>query len=141
MDVLTATTIPATRYTVLGRPIRWLKQVRRRRQCRLLAAAFADARRTLGRQMFAAGIDDGETGEQIAAIDASLAFEGLEGGEAQDLRSQRTLLLIRLADAALENDAPLPGADDEFAQALALKHALDVDYLASNYAGYPAVNA
>jgi hypothetical protein len=136
MDVLTATPTPAARFPVLGRPIRWLKQVRQRRQSRLLADAFADVRRLLGRQMFAAGIDDGETGRQIAEIDAVLAREDLEGGEAQDLRSQLGLLLIRLADAALENDAPLPGADEEFVQALALKLALDAENLGNPYSTY-----
>jgi hypothetical protein len=74
--------------------------------------------------MYAAGIDDDETGAQIAALDARLTADGLAPGEAQELRARRLLLLIRLADAALEDDAPLPGADTEFELALQLKQAL-----------------
>lgn len=110
--------------TLLGRPLRWLHQARERRRTRVLDQAYTEARLALGRQMYAAGIDDGESGEQIAALDARLAAEGLAPGEAQELRARRLLLLIRLADAALEDDAPLPGADAEFDYALQLKRAL-----------------
>jgi hypothetical protein len=41
------------------------------------------------------------------------------------LLARREALLLQLADAALEDDAPLPGADDEFASALALKRAME----------------
>jgi hypothetical protein len=129
MSTATALNLSPAPASLLGRPIRWLQQARDRRRCRLLDEAFTEARLALGRRMYAAGIDDGETGEQIAALDAALAADGT-AGDAQDLRARRTLLLIRLADAALENDAPLPGADAEFAHALELKRSLEASALA-----------
>ena len=129
MSTATAPNLSPAPASLIGRPIRWLQQARDRRRCRLLDETFTEARLALGRRMYAAGIDDGETGEQIAALDAALAADGT-AGDAQDLRARRTLLLIRLADAALENDAPLPGADAEFAHALELKQALVASALA-----------
>src|SRR5205823_1254545 len=125
MSTATAPQMSPAPPSLLGRPIRWLQQARDRRRCRLLDEAFMEARLALGRQMYAGGIDDGQTGEQIAALDAALAADGMVSGEAHEIRARRLLLLIRLADAALENDAPLPGADAEFAHALELKLALD----------------
>jgi hypothetical protein len=75
--------------------------------------------------MFAQGIDDDESGAKIAAINSQLADDRLSGGEAQELRASRNLLYVRLADAALESDAPLPGADVEFEHALGLKRQCD----------------
>jgi hypothetical protein len=121
---MSTATVPTLAPSLLGRPIRWLQQARDRRRSRLLDDAFTEARLALGRRMYAVAIDDGETGEQIAALDTVLAAHG-NAGEAQELRARRTLLLIRLADAALEDHAPLPGADAEFAHALELKQMLD----------------
>jgi hypothetical protein len=112
------------RTSVFGQPIRWLQQARDRRRSRLLDHAFAEARLALAQRMYSAGIDDGESGEQIAGLDARLAAAGIAPGDAQELRARRLLLLLRLADAALENDAPLPGADVEFEHALELKRLL-----------------
>jgi len=61
--------------------------------------------------MFAAGIDDGELGAKLAALDGW-------GG-----RTEREVLLIQLA-AALEDDAPLPGADAEYRRARQAEAAL-----------------
>lgn len=110
--------------SVFERPFRWFQKVRDRRRARVLAEAYTEARIALGQRMYAAGIDDGETGALIASIDEAIARNFISRAEAQDLRAERVLLLIRLADAALEDDAPLPGADDEFAEALGLKRAL-----------------
>src|SRR5947208_12857585 len=127
MSTATAPNLSPAPPSLLGRPIRWLQQARDRRRCRLLDGAFTEARLALGRRMYAAGIDDGETGEQIAVFDAALAADGAAGDT--ELRARRTQLLIRLADAALEDDAPLPGADVEFAHALELKRALEAQHL------------
>jgi hypothetical protein len=116
--------------SVFEHPIRWFQNVRARRRARMLAEAYTEARIALGQRMYAAGIDDGETGAQIASIDIAIARNLISRAEAQDLRAERVLLLIRLADAALEDDAPLPGADVEFAEALELKRALEVDQVA-----------
>ena len=124
MSTAIAPELSQTPPSLFGRPLRWLQQARDRRRTRLLDQAYAEARLALGRQMYAAGIDDGETGELIAGLDARLAAAGLAPGEAQELRARRLLLLLRLADAALEDDAPLPGADAEFEHALQLKGAL-----------------
>src|SRR5262245_35946156 len=125
MSTATLPTVTPAPPSLLGRPIRWLQKARDRRRSRLLDGAFTEARLALGRRMYAVGIDDGESGAQVAAVDAALAADGVAPGAAPELRARRLLLLIRLADAALENDAPLPGADAEFAHALHLKQARD----------------
>jgi hypothetical protein len=123
MSTATVPTVSPAPPSLLGRPIRWLQSARDRRRTRLLDDAFSEARLALGRRMYAAGIDDGETGEQIVALDAALAAGS--AATTQELRARRTRLLIQLADAALEDDAPLPGADAEFEHALALKRAIE----------------
>jgi hypothetical protein len=62
--------------------------------------------------MLAAGIDDGELGAKIAALDE------------RTRRAEREGLLAQLAAAALEDDAPLPGADAEYERARAAQAAL-----------------
>jgi len=116
--------------SLFERPLRWFQRVRDRRRARLLAEAYTEARIALGQRMFAAGIDDGETGAAIASIDEAIARNLVARAEAQDLRAERVLLFIRLADAALEDDAPLPGANEEFIEALDLKRALETDRVA-----------
>jgi hypothetical protein len=116
--------------SLFERPFRWFQRARDRRRARMLAEAYTEARIALGQRMFAAGIDDDETGATIASIGEALARNLASGAEAQDLRAERVLLFIRLADAALEDDAPLPGADVEFAEALELKRALEADRVA-----------
>src|SRR5947208_4170549 len=125
MSTATASGLTQSTHLLLVRPLRWLREAGDRRRTRALEEAFADARLILGQSMFTAGIDDDETGVKIAAINARLGEPDLSGGEAQELRASRNLLFIRLADAALESDAPLPGADAEFERALELKRQLD----------------
>lgn len=78
--------------------------------------AFSAAQLALGERMYAAGIDDGETGERIVMIEAELralaatADEHVRAG----LREVRERLVRFLADQALVDDAPLPGADAEY---------------------------
>ncbi len=116
---------PRTAHTTfLGRwagPIvgRFLKPRPDREALRL---AFDTARVALGERMYAVGIDDGETSQLIARVEARL-WSG--GDEAISLRLERSKLIRRLADAALENDAPLPGADAEFDWAWAAKLACE----------------
>jgi hypothetical protein len=72
---------------------------------RSLSRAFCHARMLLGRRMIAAGIDDGELGAKVAALDERTSWAERDG------------LLAQLAAAALEEDAPLPGADAEYRRA------------------------
>src|SRR4051812_25224600 len=99
MSTVTAQHATQTPPSLLGHPIRWLQSARQRRRSRQLDDAFADARIALGRRMYAAGIDDDETGAKIAEVDRALAAVPQSSGEAQDLWGRRTLLYIQLADA------------------------------------------
>ena len=74
--------------------------------------------------MYAAGIDDGELGALIFALN-----ERIRRGDVlqADLMVERKGLLVRLALAALQDDGPLPGADVAYeaarkAQAALQKH-------------------
>jgi hypothetical protein len=75
--------------------------------------------------MYAAGIDDGETGCLIEKVEREIQAAKKGGTSWEALEAQREILVIRLADAALENDAPLPGADAAFRRAWMLKTACD----------------
>jgi len=108
-------------------PLRFVRAARTRRRCESLECDYRDARLALGKKMFATGIDDGETSARIAATDQQLLQVNLAGRPRELLHARRTALVLKLADVALEDDAPLPGADEEFAQALALKQALDIE--------------
>jgi len=82
---------------------------------RSLAEKLAIARLELGERMFAANIDDGQSGEGITALNQAIPRAASQA-ELQRLSAERDRLLIRLADAALANEAPLPGADVEYAR-------------------------
>jgi len=70
--------------------------------------------------MVAAGIDDGQLAAQIASLD-----ERIRRGEASRvLRADRKKLVLQLAAAALEEEAPLPGADAEYQKAWVVQAAL-----------------
>src|SRR5687768_11958084 len=84
---------------------------------RSLQRACAVARLALGERMFAAGIDDGELGAQIALLDDKIRRAEAVTASAKAWRAERTQLLMGLAAAALEDNAPLPGADDEYENA------------------------
>jgi hypothetical protein len=109
--------------TLLGVPLRRAILAPFRRRTDRIANQYRTARLTLGKRMYEAGIDDGETGAQIAALEQEIHAVRYAGRLPEDLEERRESLLIRLADAALEDDAPLPGADAEFAEAWALKTA------------------
>ena len=87
---------------------------------RALLAAEID----LGERMFAAGIDDGSLGAQIAALDRRIRRADTTRQPLGPLLARRRELLLRLAAAALEEEAPLPGADAEYERARAALAAL-----------------
>jgi hypothetical protein len=74
--------------------------------------------------MYAAGLDDGQCGAQIAALDRHIRQAHSPPTDLQRLRAERRALLVRLAAAALEEDAPLPGADAEYETARRAQAAL-----------------
>ena len=74
--------------------------------------------------MYAAGIDDGQFGAQIAALDQHIRQGHAARVEVKGLQAERRTLLMRLAAAALEEDAPLPGADAEYEAARKAQAAL-----------------
>jgi hypothetical protein len=74
--------------------------------------------------MCATGIDDGSLGALIAAVDQRIRRAGAERLPVGPLLAQRRQLLLRLAAAALEEDAPLPGADIEYQRARHAQEAL-----------------
>jgi len=84
---------------------------------RTLKRAFFDAKIALGERMYAAGIDDGRLGSQLAAVDERIRQAHPSQAASERLKGERRRLLLRLAEAALEENAPLPGADAEYARA------------------------
>jgi hypothetical protein len=74
--------------------------------------------------MYAAGIDDGQLGAQVAALDRHLGQAQAATTDRKGLKAERRTLLVRLAAAALEEDAPLPGADAEYEAARKAQAAL-----------------
>ena len=95
---------------------RWRRRSRSR--------AFEQALVALGERMYAAGIDDGHLGAQITALDQQILQVHSATTDIEGLKAERRTLLVRLAAAALEEDAPLPGADTEYATARKAQAAL-----------------
>ena len=91
---------------------------------RRLSSAFVEAQAALGERMYAAGIDDGELGPKIYALDERLLWTNALGGSTQALKAARRQLVLQLAAAALEDDGPLPGADAEYRKAREAQAAL-----------------
>jgi hypothetical protein len=94
---------------------------------RRLSAAFVEAQVALGERMYAAGIDDGEHGAKISALEDRLRRAEAVGASTEGLRATRRQMILRLAAAALEDDAPLPGADAEYRRAREAQAALDYE--------------
>ena len=92
---------------------------------RRLSGAFVEAQAALGERMYAAGIDDGELGARIYALDERLLWTNALGGSTQALKAARRQLVLQLAAAALEDDGPLPGADAEYRRAREAQAALE----------------
>src|SRR5437868_4724372 len=93
---------------ITGTPSPFIKRLRR-----ALLAAEID----LGERMYAVGIDDGSLSTQVAALDRRIRRADTTRLPLGPLLAQRRELLLRLAAAALEDDAPLPGADAEYRRA------------------------
>lgn len=91
---------------------------------RALTRAYHEARLTLGARMYEAGIDDGELGGRLSDVDERLCYGEVDDAAGRELQNERQRLLVQLADLALEDDAPLPGADAEYQAARALKREL-----------------
>ena len=91
---------------------------------RHLQRALLAAEIDLGERMYAAGIDDGSLGAQIAALDRDMRRADTTRLPLGTLLARRRALLLRLAAAALEVDAPLPGADAEYGRARGAQAAL-----------------
>jgi hypothetical protein len=92
---------------------------------RRLSGAFVEAQAALGERMYTAGIDDGEHGAKINALDERLDWAEAVGASTQALKATRRQLVLQLAAAALEDDGPLPGADAEYRRAREAQAALD----------------
>ena len=92
---------------------------------RRLSGAFVEAQAALGERMYAAGIDDGELGARISALNEKLRRAEAVGGSTQALWAARRQLVLQLAAAALEDDGPLPGADAEYRKAREAHGALE----------------
>ncbi len=78
----------------------------------------------LGRRMYAAGIDDGRIGARLRILDERIRRAAMMGRDTDALRRKRDWLLVHLARLALEDDAPLPGADEEYRRAREAEAAL-----------------
>ena len=81
---------------------------------RRLSGAFVEAQTALGERMYAAGIDEGELGAKISALDERLLWTEVVGGYTKALKAARSEIVLHLAAAALEDDGPLPGADADY---------------------------
>jgi hypothetical protein len=111
MTMLTHAAGPATG----GAPSPLLSRLRR-----ALMAAELD----LGERMYAAGIDDGALAAQVAALEQRIRRADTTRLPLGPLLARRRDLLLRLAAAALEVEAPLPGADAEYERARQAQAAL-----------------
>ena len=119
-EILVLTAIMAT----LSKPFRFAKHGKNLWRKRRLSGAFVAAQVALGECMYAAGIDDGELGAKISAVDDQLRRAETVGGSAQAFNSARRQLVLQLAAAALEDDGPLLGADAEYRRAREAQAAL-----------------
>lgn len=93
----------------------------RRLQRRPARDSWHEARLALGKRMLAAGIDDGVLGAEIGELEQRIQTMRAMRGSTAALETTRTNLLLRLADLALEDDAPLPGAETEYHRALQVR--------------------
>lgn len=102
---------------------------------RSLRGTFDAAKLALGERMFAAGIDDGALGALISGVDDHIRRAEAVSAPTRALRAEQQRLLVRLAEAALEEQAPLPGAEDEYDHARQAEAALrDYDAAVAGYA-------
>ena len=117
--------IVLTAMAILSNPLRLVKHGMNLWRKRRLSGNFVAAQTALGDCMYAAGIDDGELGAKIIALEVQLRrIESVRGSD-QALKAARRQLVLQLAAAALEDDGPLPGADAEYRTAREAQAALD----------------
>jgi hypothetical protein len=74
--------------------------------------------------MYAAGVDDGQLAVQIANLDKVIRQAEAARGSTRALRADRKKLIQQLAAAAMEEEAPLPGAAAEYLKAREVQAAL-----------------
>ena len=117
--------IVITAMAILSKPLQLANYAMDLRRKRLLSGAFVEAQAALGERMYAAGIDDGELGARISALEEQLHRAEAVGGSIQALRAARRQLVLQLAAAALEDDGPLHGADAEYCRAREAQAALE----------------
>jgi hypothetical protein len=89
-----------------------------------LAQAFYEARLALGQRMFRAGLDDGQLGGIIRDLDERIFRATAAQAPSKALKLQKVKVILQLADAALQEEGPLPGADAEYQTARKLEAAL-----------------
>ena len=114
-----------TAMAILSKPLQLAKHGKNLWRKSRLSGAFVEAQTALGERMYAAGIDDGELGAMISALDEQLRRAEAVGGYTQALKAARRQLVLQLAAAALEDDGPLPGADAEYRRAREAQAALE----------------
>jgi hypothetical protein len=117
--------IMLTAMATLSKPLRLAKHGMDLWRKRRLSGVFVEAQAALGARMYAAGIDDGELGARISALNEKLRRADAVGGSTQALQAARRQLILDLAAAALEDDGPLPGADAEYGRAREAQTALE----------------
>lgn len=86
--------------------------------------AFYETRLALGQRMYRAGIDDGRLGGQIRDLDERINRATATQAPSKALKLQQEKLILQLADAALAEEGPLPGADAEYQAARKAEAAL-----------------
>jgi hypothetical protein len=74
--------------------------------------------------MYKAGIDDGQLCAQINDLDQRILRAATIRAPSKALKLLREKLLLELADAALADGGPLPGADIEYEKARRTEAAL-----------------
>lgn len=117
--------IVLTVVATLSKPLRLVKHGTYLWRKRRLNGGFVEAQAALGECMYAAGIDDGEHGARISALDEQLCRAEAMGRSTQALKAARCQLVLQLAAAALEDDGPLPGANAEYRTAREAQAALE----------------
>jgi hypothetical protein len=105
-------------------PVRLVAHAKGQWQRRSLNRAFVKAQLALGQRMFSVGIDDGELGAQIRALDEKVRWAVAAKTSCEALKAERVRLVMALAAAALADKGPLPGADAEYARACEAEAAL-----------------
>jgi hypothetical protein len=104
--------------------VRLLKCSQRAWHKRSLAQAYYEARLALGQSMYHAGIDDGQLGARIRDLDQQILRAETIQAPSKAIKLRRQKLILQLADAALADEGPLPGADREYQQARRVEVAL-----------------